>query len=101
MSEIVDYQEHSVFAWGDPFAMERRIFYGMCVTVALAVFVCSLFAPWRVTTGLLLGGALSLLNHHWLRTSIIVALGGTIEGVRPRIGLARFVLRHFVIFTAI
>lgn len=84
-----------MFAWDDPTAMERRIFYGMWITVSVAVLTSILFWPWRVATGLLLGGALSLLNHHWLRTSISAALGNK-DGV-PQLRLARFVLRYFVV----
>lgn len=84
-----------MFAWDDPIAMERRIFYGMWLTVAVSVFTSMLFWPWRVTTGLLLGGALSLLNHHWLRTSIAAALGNS--SVVPQLRLGRFVLRYFVV----
>ena len=84
-----------VFAWDDPTAMERRIFYGMWITVSVAVLTSILFWPWRVATGLLLGGALSLLNHHWLRTSISAALGNK-DGM-PQLRLARFVLRYFVV----
>jgi hypothetical protein len=83
----------------DPAAMERRIFYGMGVAVAVAVLMSLLFWPWRVTTGLLLGGLLSLLNHHWLRTSIAAALGNG-SGV-PRLRIARFVLRYFVVTSVI
>jgi hypothetical protein len=84
-----------VFAWDDPTAMERRIFYGMWLTVSVAVITSTFFWPWRVATGLLLGGALSLLNHHWLRTSIAAALGNS-AGV-PQLRLARFFLRYFVV----
>jgi hypothetical protein len=94
MGEIGDYKGHNVFTREDPEAMERRIFYGMCATVALAVLCSALLAPWRVTTGLLLGGVLSLFNHHWLRTSITAAFGQSTG--RPRIRTARFVLRYFV-----
>ena len=71
MSETADSGAHGApgEAGEDPRAMERRIFRDMCVAVALAVAVSAPLAPWRVTTGLLLGGLLSLLNHHWLRTS--------------------------------
>ncbi|MBV9210340.1 MAG: ATP synthase subunit I [Acidobacteria bacterium] len=83
----------------DPAAMERRIFRGMCVAVAVAVLTSMLWWPWRVTTGLLLGGMLSLLNHHWLRTSIAAALGS--GHAVPRLGIARFVLRYFVVTSVI
>ena len=81
----------------DPRAMERRIFRDMCVSVALAVPVSALAAPWRVTTGLLLGGALALLNHHWLRTSVAAVFGGAAPGSAPRMKAARYVLRYVVL----
>ncbi len=82
-------------------AMERRIFRFMCVTVALAVSLSLLFAPWRVTTGLLLGGALSLLNHHWLRTSVAAAFAVAAEGAKPRWGITRYVFRYLVAISVI
>ncbi|HVG31220.1 MAG TPA: ATP synthase subunit I [Pyrinomonadaceae bacterium] len=79
-------------------ALERRILRGMCAAVALAAASSAALAPWRVTTGLLLGGALSLFNHHWLRTSIAAALRVTQSQPRPRrMKLARYVLRYFVV----
>jgi hypothetical protein len=88
-----------VFVRDDGVAMERRIFYGMCVAVGVAVLASMLWWPWRVTTGLLLGGLLSLLNHHWLRSSIMAALSPG-SGV-PRFGITRFVLRYFVVTAAV
>ncbi|MGH9945375.1 MAG: hypothetical protein ACRD9R_23735, partial [Pyrinomonadaceae bacterium] len=64
----------------DDVALERRLLRGMCVSVALAVLVSAALAPWRVTTGLLLGGILSLFNHHWLRTAIGAAFGRAAAG---------------------
>ena len=81
----------------DPAAMERRIFRGMCVTVALAVLVSAPVAPWRVTTGLLVGGLLSLFNHHWLRTSVAAMFQTAVEGARPKFKIARYILRYFVV----
>lgn len=85
----------------DPRAMERRIFRGMCVAVALAVAAGAVLAPWRVTAGLLLGGLLSLLSHHWLRTSVEAVFGQTPPGSRPRLRAARYVLRYFVVGGAV
>ena len=90
-----------VFAWDDPTAMERRIFYGMWLTVSVAVFTGMLFWPWRVTTGLLLGGALSLLNHHWLRHSIASALNVEVVGQRPQLKAAGYILRYFFVFAIV
>ena len=85
----------------DPSAMERRIFRGMCVVVVLAVVVSPFFAPWRVTTGLLLGGVLSLFSHHWLRTSVASIFEATPEGAKPKMRVWRYVLRYFVMAAAV
>ena len=85
-------------AYADPAAVGRRIFRGMCIVVAGSVLLSAPFAPWRVTTGLLIGGLLSLLNHHWLRTSVAAVFGKDLAaGVRPKLGVARYLLRYFVI----
>ena len=97
MGETADSATHGPYE--DGAAMERRLFRGMCVVVVIAVAASAPLAPWRVTTGLLLGGVLSLVNHHWLRTSIAAAFGNTAG--RPRIRVARFLLRYFVAATLI
>lgn len=85
----------------DPRAMERRIFRGMCAAVGVSVAVAAFAAPWRVTTGLLLGGLLSLLNHHWLRTSVAAAFERAPAGRRPSWRVARYILRYFVVAAAV
>ena len=97
MSEIENNISGSVFDESDGRALERRIFRVMLATVALAVIVSLLFAPWRVTTGLFLGGMLSLLNYHWLRTSVAAVFSFEREGKRPRIKVWRCILRYFLI----
>ncbi len=82
--------------------MGERLFRTMCWTVALAVVASAAFEPWRVTAGLALGGGLALLNHHWLRQSVRAAFSGAAsKGLRPRLGVARFVLRYFVVVAAV
>lgn len=98
MSEIVDSVENAAFAGNEGAALERRLRRAMYVVIALAVIISALLAPWRVTTGLLLGGVLSLFNHHWLRTSLAAVFGEpAAAGKRPRLSAARYVLRYFVI----
>jgi hypothetical protein len=98
MSEIVDNVERAAFADSEGAALERRLLRAMYVLIALAVVVSLLVAPWRVTTGLLLGGALALFNHHWLRGSLAAVFGSpSIAGKRARLSAARYVLRYFVI----
>ena len=81
--------------------MERRIFRLMCAAVVVAVALSIFLAEWRVTTGLLLGGVLSLLNHHWLRTSVAAIFDETEAGARPRLKMARYVLRYLVSAAAV
>ncbi|HEX8890236.1 MAG TPA: ATP synthase subunit I [Pyrinomonadaceae bacterium] len=97
MSEIVDSVSGSALRATDPVAMERRLFRTMCVTVASAVLVSAPLWPWRVTTGLLLGGVLSLFNHHWLRTSLGAVFSTAESGRKVKFNAARYVLRYFII----
>jgi len=92
---MADYQARSADA--DDEALERRLTRSMCAAVALAIAVSAAVAPWRVTTGLALGGVLSLVNHRWLRSSIAAAFGGDLGAKRPRLKVARYVLRYFVV----
>src|SRR5882724_1388164 len=78
-------------------ATNRRIFRSMIVVVVLAVCASLLFAPWRVSTGLLLGGVLSLVNHYWLTTSTTAAFSVLVNGEKPRLSLIQYVLRYAVI----
>jgi hypothetical protein len=81
--------------------VEARIFRSMLVAVVLAVLAGALFLPWRATTGLLLGGALSLLNYHWLRASISAAFNIESAGQRPKLKASGYILRYFVIFALV
>jgi hypothetical protein len=57
-----------------------------------------MIAPWRVTTGLMLGGVLAFFNHHWLRTSLSAVFAPAVQaGRRPKLTSARYVLRYFII----
>src|SRR5229473_3132356 len=78
-----------------------RIFRSMALATVLAVVVSLPFAQWRVTSGLLLGGILGLLNHHWLSGSTTAALAVLAHGARPRLKLAQYILRYFVIGTVV
>jgi hypothetical protein len=101
MSEMVNIAGRSALEVTDPAAMERRLFRVMFVAVTLAVIVSVPLARWRVTTGLLLGGLLSLFNHHWLRTSLNAVFSTAGSGKRVKINAARYVLRYFVIATVV
>jgi len=82
-------------------ATSRRIFRSMIVGVILAVSASLLFAPWRVSTGLLVGGLLSLVNHYWLVNSTSTAFRVLIDGQKPRLSLVQYILRYAVIGSVI
>lgn len=77
--------------------IDGRIFRVMAVATAVAVMVSATLAPWRITTGLLLGGLLSLLNLSWLKRSASLALSVVAHGATPRLGIAQFALRYVVV----
>ncbi|HEX8283927.1 MAG TPA: ATP synthase subunit I [Pyrinomonadaceae bacterium] len=81
----------------EPRAVERRVFRGTLIAAALAVAVSTFLAPWRVTAGLALGGALALFNQHWLRTSVEAVFEGAGANRPPKMRAARYVLRYFVV----
>jgi len=92
--------DHIVFVPDDGEAarMERRMVRTAMWTVVVAVAVSACVAPWRVTTGLLVGGVLSFFNHRWLAASVRQMFAETENsGARPRLRLAGFVWRHLVI----
>jgi ATP synthase I chain len=77
-------------------ALELRLMRNMIAAVSLAAIVSIVIAPWRVTSGLLLGGGLALFNHHWLRTSIAAAF--KVEtGTRPRLRAWRYLVRYLIV----
>jgi hypothetical protein len=82
-------------------ALELRVFRSMAMAAGIAVIVSLPFAQWRVTAGLLVGGALSLLNHHWLSSSSAAAFSVLAHGARPRLKIAQYILRYLVIATIV
>ena len=77
--------------------IDGRIFRTMAFAVIIAVVASVPFAEWRITTGLLVGGVLSLLNHYWLISSTTAAFKVVAHGAKPRITLAHYILRYLVI----
>lgn len=81
--------------------LESRVFRTMVVATALMVVIAAFIAPWRVTTGLLMGGVLALFSHSWLKNSAAAAIQYSAEGGQPQWRLAQFVLRYVVIAAAV
>jgi hypothetical protein len=84
-----------------PDGLELRIFRSMAAAVALTVVVSSFIGPWRVTTGLLLGGLLSLINYRWLHGTVAAILNVQQPGQRPRTKVWKHAFRYFVIAGAV
>jgi ATP synthase I chain len=82
-------------------ALNSRVFRTMAATTALAVTISAFIAPWRVTTGLLVGGLLALFSHSWLKNSAAEAIRLSTTGSAPRLRLAQFLLRYVVIAAVI
>ena len=97
MSQIANSVSPERFARGENGALEVRVFRVMIASVGLAVVASTMLQPWRVTTGLMLGGLLSLLNFHWLETSVAAVFNAT---ERPRVRISRYIIRYFVVAAA-
>jgi hypothetical protein len=100
MSPIADHTGASLTR-RDRSTPESRVFRAMLAVVIATVIVALITAPWRVTAGLLVGGSLSLLNYHWLRTSMAAVFASAAGDVPPRIGAIRYLLRYLVIATVV
>jgi len=86
----------------DASAMGQRLFRAMTGAVVVAVIASAALMPWRVTTGLLIGGVLSLLNHHWMRTAISAAFAAASDAqAKPKLRIVRFVTRYFIVAAAV
>lgn len=92
---------HQPVASGLDETLNSRVFRTMVVATALTVAIAAFIAPWRVTTGLLMGGLLALFSHSWLKSSAAAAISLSAEGGWPQWKLAQFVLRYVVIAAAV
>ncbi|HEY3039248.1 MAG TPA: ATP synthase subunit I [Pyrinomonadaceae bacterium] len=86
---------------GSGSGIESRIFRAMVCAVIVAVLASLPLAHWRITTGLLLGGLLSLLNYHWLSSSTAAAFSVIAHGSKPQLRVTRYILRYFVVATVV
>ena len=73
----------------------------MAIATGLSVAVSALSGPWRVTTGLLVGGLLALFSHRWLKTSAAAAIQLSTAGGASQFSIAQFLLRYLVIAAVI
>jgi hypothetical protein len=79
---------------------ERRFRRNTYLVVALSFTSGLVLAGWRMALGVALGGALSIFNERWLRSSVSAILGTAAEARNkrvPRWTATKFILRYFVI----
>jgi len=79
-----------------PEAVERRVLRNIFAVVALAVVAAAIFADLKFMLGLVLGGALALLNYKWLNASLREILAAGNQKAPPGT-LIKFVVRWLVI----
>jgi len=97
MNQIADSVNAAVELRDGDEGLEGRLLRSMAVATALAVIAGVVIAPWRVTSGLFLGGSLSLLNYHWLHTSVAAIFNIDLSVQQPRARSWRYLLRYFVV----
>jgi hypothetical protein len=101
MKQTLNDKGKSLFSRFSARNIDGRIVRSMACASAAAIVFTIPFVQWRVSTGLLLGGVLALLNFHWLSSSTSAALSVAAHGAKPSIGLARYVLRYAVVAGAV
>jgi len=97
MNQIADSVNSAVELRDGDANLEARLLRSMAAATAIAVVVSAVIAPWRVTSGLFLGGSLSLLNYHWLQSSVAAIFNIDLSVQRPRARSSRYLLRYFVV----
>jgi len=82
-------------------ALKTRIFRAMVIVTGVAVIVSAFVSPWRITTGLLIGGALAVFSHRWLSNSAAAAIRLSSGGIVQPVHLVPFILRYVVVTAAV
>lgn len=88
-SEPIDIEQSSVAALS-----HRRILWTMFIVALAGGLLGFIFESWAFGTGVLLGGALSLLNYFWLKNSLRGVFARAIEGERARFLATKYFLRY-------
>jgi hypothetical protein len=97
MPETTTQMQLSTASVESDIALDHRVFRVMLASTILASGVAAFVSPWRVVTGLILGGALALFSHHWLKNSAAAAISFSVSGGKPRLRILQFLLRYVVI----
>ena len=88
--------EDDSHSFAAPEAVERRVLRNIVAVVAIAVVIAALTTDLKFMLGLVLGGALALLNYKWLHSSLRAVLATGNEKTPPGT-MIKFVTRWLVI----
>src|ERR1044071_4533258 len=97
MSQIADSAGTEIPVRDIANGLEARLLRWMIASVAIVAGICAFVAPWRFTSGVILGGSLAVLNYRWLHTSVAAILDINFASERPRAGVSRYVLRYLIV----
>ena len=84
----------------DSDGIERRFQRNTYIFIIVALVTSLILSGWRMTLGILLGGALSLFNIRWLQGSVKTILSKSVvmqSGRVPPFTASKFILRYFII----
>ena len=84
-----------------PGRFDARILRIMMAITVIGAAVSLVVGSWRISLGLVVGGALAILNHRWLQSSTAAAFSVLIDGQTPRITLTKYMLRYLVIASVV
>jgi len=97
-SEPSPIEDSQSLAFTAPEAIERRVWRNSIAIVVIATIAAAFVTDWRVVLGLILGGALALLNYKWLHSSLRAIVAASNEKAPPGT-MVKFVVRWLVIAT--
>ncbi|MFY9554007.1 MAG: ATP synthase subunit I [Blastocatellia bacterium] len=83
-------------AFTAPEAVERRVLRNIVAVVAITVVIAAIVADLRFMLGLVLGGALALLNYKWLHSSLRDVVTATNKKAPPGT-MIMFVVRWLIV----
>lgn len=97
-SEPSPIEDTQSLAFTAPEAVERRVWRNSIAIVVTATVAAAFVTDRRFVLGLILGGALALLNYKWLHSSLRAIMAASNEKAPPGT-MVKFVVRWLVIAT--
>lgn len=88
-SEPIETEQQGVAALS-----HRRILWTMFAVAILGGLLGFIFVTWQFGLGILIGGALALLNYFWLKNSLRGVFARAVEGERPKFLASKYFLRY-------